>query len=286
MEAALGVRLLSATQVIHWRNPLVVAVLSLGGVLMLLPFLWMLGASLRLPGDAYVLPPSVLPEQFEFTSYRKILDPDLPYLRMYLNSIVVATLTTTGVLISCAMAAFAFARLKFAGRALVFPLMLVGLLVPPSLLLIPVFFELAALGLLNSIWSIVLAQLASSFGIYIMRQFMLRQPRELEEAALVDGAGYWCIFWKISLPQLGPAMATLGIITFTASWNNFITPFMLIKSADAMTLPVGILMFHTGHNASLSIMMAATAMAILPLFIIFLIAQRFIIEGITSASGG
>jgi multiple sugar transport system permease protein len=116
----------------------------------------------------------------------------------------------------------------------------------------------------------------------MMRQFMLGQPRELEEAAMIDGAGYFTIYWRISLPQCGPALAALGIITFTGSWNNFIAPFVLIKSLEQMTLPIGVVALQgVFGGASLSVLMAATVMAVLPLFVVFLVAQRFIIEGLT-----
>jgi multiple sugar transport system permease protein len=180
------------------------------------------------------------------------------------------------------MAAFAFVRIRFRGAGGMFAAMLVGLMVPPSLVLIPTYFGFAEVNLLDTRWALILPSIASSFGVYMMRQFMVGQPRELEEAAIVDGAGWWTLYWRISLPQLGPALAALGIITFTGSWNNFISPFVLIKSLDMMTLPVGIVALQSVYGgASLSVLMAATVMAILPLFIVFLVAQRFIVEGMT-----
>ena len=284
MSDALADRLLSATRAIHWRNLSVVTALLIGGAAMVLPFLWMVGASFRPPGEAYTLPPSILPTRLDFSSYIHVFHSGVPFARMYANSVIVALLTTAGVLLTSAMAAFAFARLRFVGSAILFPTMLVGLMVPPSLVLIPIYFGLSRVHLLNSIWSLVLTGMVSSLGVYMMRQFMLGQPRELEEAALMDGAGLATIFLRISLPQLGPPMATLGIITFTASWNNFLTPFVLIKTWGSMTLPVGILALQgVAGEGSLSVVMAATTMAILPLFLVFLVAQRFIIEGVTAS---
>ena len=284
MSDVLADRLLSATRAIHWRNASVVMALLIGAVVMVLPFLWMMGASFRPPGEAYALPPNILPRRLDFSSYIHVFHSGVPFARMYANSVIVALLTTAGVLLTSAMAAFAFARLRFLGSAILFPTMLVGLMVPPSLVLIPIYFGLSRVHLLNSIWSLVLTGMVSSLGIYMMRQFMLGQPRELEEAALMDGAGFGTIFLRISLPQLGPPMATLGIITFTASWNNFLTPFVLIKTWSSMTLPVGILALQgVAGEGSLSVVMAATTMAILPLFLVFLVAQRFIIEGVTAS---
>ena len=281
-EEGLAVRLLSAVQALRWRNLVVSIPLCAGGVLMLLPFAWMVSASLRPLGEAYRLPPSLLPDTWDFGTYSRVLESGLPFLQMYWNSFVVAAVTTFGVLLSTSMAAFAFTRLRFPGGGIVFAIMLVGLMVPPALVLIPIYAGFAALHLLDTRLGLILPALASSFGVYMTRQFMIGQPRELEEAAMIDGAGYWAIFWRISLPQLSPALAALGIITFTGSWNNFIAPFVLIKSLGQMTLPIGVVALQgVFGGASLSIIMAATVMAIMPLFLVFVIAQRFIIEGLT-----
>ena len=275
-------RFASALQVLHWRNAPVMLVLCTGGIVMLLPFFWMFSASLRPAGEAYHLPPSLLPDVWDFTSYGQVFSSGLPFLHMYWNSFVVAAITTGGVLLTASMTAFAFARLRFRGSGTLFALMFLGLMVPPALVLIPIYVGFASLHLLDTKWALILPALASSFGVYMMRQFMLGQPRELEEAAMIDGAGFFTIYWRISLPQCGPALAALGIITFTGSWNNFIAPFVLIKSLEQMTLPIGVVALQgVFGGASLSVLMAATVMAVLPLCVIFLVAQRFIIEGLT-----
>ncbi len=281
-DDSVAARLLSASRVLHWRNHAVVALLAVGGIVMLLPFLWMAGTSLRPAGEAYRLPPSIIPEVWTLDAYREALGSGIPFLRMYFNSFVVAAGATAGVLLTSSMAAFAFARLRFRGSRQLFAMMLGGLMVPPALVLIPLYFGFAKIGLLDTPYALIFPAIAASFGVYMMRQFMLGQPRELEEAALVDGASYWTMFWRITVPQLGPPLAALGIITFTTSWNNFIAPFVLIKSWENMTLPAGIVaMQGLMGAASVSVVMAAATMAILPLFVVFLIAQRFIIEGMT-----
>ena len=277
-------RLLAASQVVHWRNVPVMIVLAAGGVLMLLPFLWMFSASMRPVGEAYKLPPSFFPERLDLDAYRAVLGSSIPFLRMYWNSFVVAALTTLGVLVTSAMAAFAFSRLRFAGSGVLFGLLLVGLMVPPSLVLIPLYFGFGFVGLLDTLPALILPAIASPLGVFMMRQFMLGQPREYEEAAFVDGAGYWTIFTRISLPQLGPPIAALGIIVFTQSWNNFVVPLVLVRKFEVMTLPVGLLALADQYgDFSLPAMMAAVSMAVVPLFIVFVIGQRFIIEGITSS---
>jgi multiple sugar transport system permease protein len=277
-------RLLAAFQVIHWRNTGFMIVLGAGAVIMFLPFMWMFASSMRPVGEAFGLPPSFWPARLSFDAYAELLHSKVPFLRMYLNSLIVAATTTLGVIITSATAAFAFSRLSFRGKEPIFALLLLGLMVPPSLVLIPLFFGFARLGLLDTIWSLVLPAIASPLGIFMMRQFMAGQPREYEEAAMLDGAGYWRIFFSISLPQMGPPIAALSIITFTQSWNNFVIPLVMTRHMDAMTLPVGLLIVaDTYGDFSFAALMAAVTMAVLPLFVVFLVAQRFIVEGLTSS---
>lgn len=257
--------------------------LAVGAIFMLLPFLWTFSTSLRPVAEAYRLPPSFIPDQFDVSSYGKLKDGPIPFLPMYWNSFLVATVTTIGVVFTSAMAAFAFSRLRFPGSNILFASMLIGLMVPPALVLIPLFFGLAALGLIDTLWSLILPALANPLAILMMREFMRSQPREYEESAFVDGASYWTIFWRISLPQMGPPIAALSIIVFTTSWNNFLLPLVFIRSFDVMTLPVGILSLFGSYGAEeLSVILAAVALSILPLLLIFLIAQRFIVESIAS----
>lgn len=275
-------RLLSATQVIHWRNVPFMLIALLGAFFMALPFLWMVSTSFRSLAEAYKLPPSLLPSRLDFSAYQHVLTSSVPFLTMYWNSFKIAVLTTLGVLATCSMAAFAFSRLNFRGRETLFSILLLGLMVPGGLVVIPVYLGLSRLHLLDTSAALILPALASSFGVFMLRQFMLGQPRELEEAAAVDGAGQWTVFTRISLPQLAPALSALAIITFTASWNNYMGPLIFLKSWDKMTLPIGIgtLQGFLG-SGSLAVVMAAVTMSILPLLVVFLIAQRYIIEGLS-----
>jgi len=282
-QNTLGTRLYTATHVIHWRNWSVMALLIIGAILMLLPFLWTFSTSLRPISDAYKLPPSFLPDQIDLSSYARLRDGPIPFLPMYWNSFLVASITTVSVIITSAMAAFAFSRLRFPGSNILFASMLLGLMVPPALVLIPLFFGMAALGLIDSLWSLILPGLANPLAILMMREFMRSQPREYEESAFLDGATYWTIFWRISLPQMGPPIAALSIIIFTTSWNNFLLPLVFVRSFDVMTLPVGILSLFGSYGAEeLAVILAAVSLSILPLLVVFLIAQRFIVESIAS----
>lgn len=282
-ETTFSNRVLSASQVINWRNLPVMIILGIGAIFMLLPFLWMFATSMRPASEAYQLPPSFLPSRLNFDAYWAVLDSPIPFLRMYFNSFVVAVATTIGTIVTSAMAAFAFSRLRFPGSGLLFAFMLLGLMVPPALIVIPLFFGMAAVGLLDSLWSLILPALASPLAVFMMRQFMEGQPREYEEAAFVDGASYWTIFWRISLPQMGPPIAALSIIVFTSSWNNFLLPLIFVRKFETMTLPVGMVALSDSFGAlSLAAIMAAVTMCVLPLLVVFLIAQRFIVESITS----
>ena len=274
-------RLHSAMQVVTLRNVIVLIVLGVSAVAIALPFVWMVAVSVQPNAAANRLPPDYFPTHPDFSAYRDLfLDPQALFLKSFSNSLIIATTATLGVVISSAMAAFAFSRLEFRGRGPLLGLMLLGLMVPYALVMIPLFFQFARLGLLGSLWSLIIPSMMSPLGVYMLRQFMLAQPRELEEAALIEGAGYWSIFRRISLPQMAPAIASLGIITFTQSWNNFLLPLIFVNSPERMTLPLAIFNLGYRNNAVLlPTMMAAVTLAIAPLFIVFLVAQRFIVEG-------
>ncbi len=277
-------RLLDATQVINPRNWLVVAVLTLAAIFVALPFVWMVSVSLQPGAAAYQLPPNYIPREPSLESYRTVLGSDIPFIRSYVNSLIIATATTIGVVVTSALAAFAFSRLEFRGRTVFLALILMGLMIPPSFVLIPLFFMFAKLDILDSLWALILPAIVSPLGIYMLRQFMLSQPKEYEESAVVEGASYWLIFRRISLPQMTPAIASLAIITFTFSWNNFLLPLVFVRSYDQMTLPLAVYSLGNqgGLTLNLSAMMAGVTLAIAPLFVVFLIAQRYIVEGFAS----
>lgn len=267
---------------LRWIDRGIIAVLLLMGIMMLLPFMWLFSMSFRPASEAYQMPPSFLPPTLDFANYQAVLDSSVPFLRIYWNSLVVAVLSTIGQLITCTLAAFAYARLRFPGRDGLFFVMLFGLMFPAQVTILPIYLGYAKVGLLNNPLGLVLMGLTSSFGIFMLRQFMRSQPKELEEAALMDGAGYWKIFWRISLPQLKPALSALAIITFTASWNAYFQPRALIESQNAMTLPLAmdLLRGYLGQG-NISIVMAAMSMAILPVVLLFLVAQKMVIQGVT-----
>jgi multiple sugar transport system permease protein len=265
---------------VKWVDRLIIAVMAVLAVAMLLPFAWLFSMSFRPVAEAYRMPPSFLPPNLNLANYRAVLASSIPFLEIYWNSIEIAVLVTVGQLVTCSLAAFAFARLQFPGRDSLFFVMLIGLMFPAQVTIIPIYLGYAQIGLLNHPLGLALMYLTSSFGVFLVRQFMLSQPKALEEAALMDGANHVKIFLRISLPQLRPALSALGIITFTQTWNYYFQARVLLEPQDAMTLPVAmdLLRGYLG-SGNLSLVMAAMSMAILPVVLIFLVAQRLVIEG-------
>lgn len=266
----------------RWVDRAILAVMALLAVAMLLPFLWLFSMSFRPSAEAYKLPPSFFPPSFDLTNYKAVLASRVPFLQIYWNSVMIAVVVTVSQLVTCTLAAFAFARLSFPGRGWLFFVLLVGLMFPAQVTILPIYLGYAKVGLLNRPIGLALMYLTSSFGVFLVRQFMLSQPKALEEAALMDGAGYFKIFWRISLPQLRPALSALGIITFTQTWNYYFQAKVLLGPEESLTLPVAMDVLR-GYMASgnLSVVMAAMSMSVLPVVLLFLIAQKFVIEGIT-----
>jgi multiple sugar transport system permease protein len=273
---------ITTTQASRWIDRAIISLMAVLGIFMLLPFAWLISMSFRSTVDAYRMPPSFFPTSIEFTNYVAVLKASVPFIQIYINSVEIAVIVTVGQLITCTLAAFAFARLRFRGRDALFFVLLIGLMFPAQVTLLPIFLGFAKVGLINKPLGLALMYLTSSFGVFLMRQFMLSQPKVLEEAALMDGAGYWKIFWRISLPQLRPALSALGIITFTQTWNYYLQAKVLLGQQSAMTLPLAmdILRGYLG-SGNLAVVMAAMSMSVLPVIILFLLAQKFVIEGVT-----
>jgi len=264
-----------------WFDRALVVLLLLGGVLMMLPFAWMFSTSWRLARDSFSLPPQWLPTAWRIENYREVLE-NIPFVAFVWNSLKVTVLITAGQLVTCAMAAYAFARLRFPGRDALFLVFLSQLMVPQQVTIIPVFILIRMLGLLDTQWALVIPALVSAFGTFLLRQFFLTIPRELEEAARVDGAGHVRTFLQIILPLAGPGLSALAIFTFNFYWNEFFRPLLFISTWERMTLPLGLTVMKgflgVGNVAAI---MAGVSMGILPVLLVFLLAQRYLIEGVT-----
>jgi multiple sugar transport system permease protein len=262
-------------------NVVIIVIIFAGVWFMLMPFLWMFSTSLRPASESMKLPPQFLPTRFQYKNYLEAINSNIPYFSLLCNSGIVTIIVTVAQLFTCSMAAYSFARLKFPGRDIIFAILMCTLMVPIQVTIIPLFIAMSRMKLTNTLASITLPYLTSMFGVFLLRQFFTTLPRELEDSARVDGASPYRTFFQIILPQAGPSLSALGIITFNSTWNNYFTPLIFISSWDKMTLPLGIAALE-GYMGSgnLSAVMASVTLAILPVLLFFLIAQKFFIEGL------
>ena len=252
-----------------------------GGVLMLAPFVWAFSTSFRLGRESFSLPPQWLPTDWRVSNYQDVLD-SLPFFRFVFNSFKVAALITLIQVVTCSTAAFAFARLRFRGRDALFFVFLSSLMVPQYVTIIPIFIIVRRLNLLDSHWALILPSAFSAFGIFLLRQYFLTIPRDLEDAARIDGAGFFEIYRRIMMPLVAPALVTLTIFSFNYHWNEFFRPLIFLTTWEQMTLPLGLTILRgylgTGNTGAV---MAGVTMAITPVLLVFLLFQRYLIEGIT-----
>lgn len=255
--------------------------LSVGLVVVIAPFAWMVLGSFKTREEMARLIPTWLPEQPTLDNYRVLIERlDLPL--FFANSVLVAAIVTAGNVIFCSMAGYALAKLNFPGRRLVFGLVLATLLVPGGVTLIPSFILVSWLGLANTYAGLTLPFLAGAFGVFFVRQAMLTLPDELLDAARVDGASEHRIFWAIALPLSAPAVATLGILTFLGSWNGFLWPLVVAQSERLYTLPVALATFSRvgEHHTDFGLLMAGSVVIVLPILLVFLGLQRYITRGL------
>ena len=264
------------------RVVLIYVGLFVGLLLVVGPFIWMLLGSIKPQPEFLRLPPTWLPENPTLQNYENLFNR-LDFPRFFANSAVVAGAVTVGNLIFCSMLGYALAKLRFFGRDKLFGLVLATLMVPGSVTIVPLFILISMLGLVNSIPGLVLPFLVGPFGVFLMRQFMQGIPDELLEAGRIDGASEGRIFWQIVMPLAIPALATLGILTFLASWNSFLWPLIVATDENSYTLPVALATFATGqHQADYGLLMAGSVVIVLPVLTVFILLQRFFVEGIAS----
>ena len=255
-------------------------ILLSGAITMIVPFIWMLSTSLKAPGQTFVYPPQFVPDPLVFENYPNMWQA-LTFGQFFVNSLNIASLSTIGQLITCSMGAFAFSVLKFRGRDLLFLALLATLMVPYQVTLIPTFILFSKLGWVGThlpLW--VPAFWGGAFGTFLLRQFYLTIPMDLAESARIDGANIFQIFRHIYLPLSKPAMATLAIFTFMWSWNDLLNPLIYVSRLDQLTLTVGMSLFQNQYGGKWTLMMAAAVVSILPILIIFFMAQKYFIRGI------
>lgn len=262
------------------RSLLFYLILVLGAAIMLVPFIWMVSTSLKTSGATMVLPPQFVPDDINWGNYQRVAEA-FPVFKFLWNSLFVAVTSTLGQILLCSMAAYAFARLEFKGRDVIFVIYLATLMVPSQVTMTPQFILMKYMGWLDTFQGLILPGMFNAFGTFLLRQFFLGIPKELEEAAFMDGASHFRIFGQIILPLSMPALATLTIFSFMQSWNNFLWPLIVVNSPDMMTLPLGLSLLQGRWETDWNLMMAGVVISVIPVLAVYLFAQRYFIQGIT-----
>ncbi|MFC9916885.1 carbohydrate ABC transporter permease [Agromyces binzhouensis] len=262
------------------RSVLLHVVMVLGALAMFFPFYWTVVTSLS-PGSGLGSTPSIVPADPSIEAYQRLF-ADLPFARVVGNSLLLATVTTLAQLFTSATAAYAFSRLPFRGRTVVFGIYLATMMIPLQVLVVPLFAELRAWGLVDTYLGALLPTLAAAFGVFLLRQAMNQVPVELDEAAALDGAGHFRIFWTVILPNIRPALATLAVFAFMGSWNSFLWPLVVLRSPELQTLPVALAGLQGQYTTQWDIVMAGSVVSILPMLAIYLFAQKYVIQGVAN----
>jgi multiple sugar transport system permease protein len=253
------------------------------GALALIPLLWMLSASFMATGEATTFPPAILPHHPTLVHYTDLFGR-LALGRYALNSALVATVTTIAALVINSLAGYAFAKLRFPGRDRTFRALAIGLAVPVQVAMLPLFLLIKSLGLVNNYGGVIIPGLASIFGIFLVRQYALAIPDDLLDAARIDGASEWRVFRSVVLPTIRPVLATLALWTFLATWNDFMWPLIVLSDDRRYTLPVALAGLMGEHAQDVELMMAGAVVTVLPVLILFLMLQRYYVEGVTEGS--
>jgi multiple sugar transport system permease protein len=258
------------------------AVLLLGAIVWLIPIAWVVDTALKTESDTTTVPVTWIPPSgFTLESFWQILSAG-NMLRWYFNSFLTSSIITLMVVLLASLAAFGFSRVAFRGSNFLFFMIVAGIVIPPQVLIVPLFIEMQALGLVDTYWGIILPQMAAPIAVFIFKQFFDGIPHELEDAARVDGASRLRVYWQIWMPLSRPAIAAVAIFIFVLSWNNFLWPFIVVTNTDMMTIPVGIATVQSSYGVRYADIMASAVLAGLPLVIVFLFFQRQIVQGIAN----
>lgn len=253
-------------------------VLVVAGLVMVLPFAWSLLTSLQDSQVLLSLPPSFDPARFTTAAYRRLVDL-MPFTRIVVNTVIVTVVATVAQVVTSAMAGYGLARFRFRGRHLLFLAYLGTMMVPFQVTIIPLFVAMRWLGWINSLQALIAPMIASAFGVFLFRQYFLQMPKDLEEAAALDGANPWQTFWRVSLPYARPAIATHAILAFMAAWNAFLWPLFVARNEQAMTLPVALAALHGRWTTDWSLVMAGSVITVVPVIAVYALAQRWIVDG-------
>lgn len=266
----------------YLRSALIYLLLALGAAFTAFPFFWMVSSSLKTPDEIAHIPLIWLPHHPVWSNYSQIWSI-APFGRMFVNSIVVTCAVTLGILITSSMAGFALAKYRFRGREFIFFSMLSTMMVPFFVLMIPLYYMMKEFGWLNSYWGLILPNIVTAFGIFLMRQFTFGVPTELLQAARIDGASEWWIYVRVVLPLTRPALAALGIFAFVYQWDSFLWPLLVVQSKSLWTVPLGVNSLRTFINAqqNMNLVMTGATLAVVPSLLVFLFLQKYFVKGIT-----
>ncbi len=265
-----------------FRINLAYFILVPASLIALLPFVWMVLSSFKTLKEIRQVPPTFVPKEFTLDNYQKVLtDKDLPLGIFYRNSAIIAFANVVQVLFTSSLFGYIFAKFEFKGKKVLFWFIMSLMMIPSQMTMIPGYLILARLGLINNLLGLIIPAAIDAFGIFLFRQFALSIPNELLDAARVDGAGEFHIYYRIVLPQLGPAMATFGMLTFMFNWNAYLWPLIVLTEKNVRTLPIILTWFSNQQVDKTNLTMAASVLVILPVLFVFLLVQKWIVEGIT-----
>ena len=265
-------------------NHLIVHLILLAGVaVVVFPFLWMILTSFKTSGEAMKIPPTIFPEKFVTTAYHTIVSSAIPFGTVYMNTIISTVVTTIVQIAFCSMAGYAFGRIDFPFKNAIFVLILSVLMVPGEIFLIPQYQIIQKMGLLDTIPALFMPNLFSAFGTFLLRQFFMSLPKELEEAAIVDGCGRFRIFGQIMLPLVKPGIVALAIFTIKFAWNDFMWPLIVNTSMEKMTLGPALSTLQGQYTTEYPMQMAGAVLAVVPLIVIFFLFQKQFIEGVAQS---
>ncbi|MCP2636498.1 carbohydrate ABC transporter permease [Microbacterium sp. HD4P20] len=260
------------------RRTLLYAVLIVCALIMVFPFVWTIVTSIT-PGATLTTTPKLIPDNPSLAPYLELFDR-VPFGQVIVNSVLIAVVSTVLQLVTSAMAAYVFSRMPFPGRGAIFVLYLATMMIPFQVLIVPLFAEMKALGLINTYLGAILPTIASAFGVFLLRQAMNTVPRDLDQAATLDGAGHFRVFFQIVLPLVRPALATLAVFAFLNTWNSFLWPLIILRDPLMQTLPVALSSLQGQYSTEWDVLMAGSVISIIPMFALYVFAQKYIVQGV------
>ncbi|WP_055106210.1 carbohydrate ABC transporter permease [Paenibacillus ihumii] len=269
---------------INIRKLILTFIMLFFGVVMVVPFLWMISTSFKSPADVFKYPVEWIPSALNWEHHVKVWSGKDSFAQYYLNSLKISSISVIGAVLLSSLAAYGFSRIEFKGRNAMFLVYLSMMMVPPQVLFVPKFIMFEWAGIYNTHWALILPGMFTIFGVFMMRQFFMSVPAEISEAAFIDGAGHFRIFFRLILPLAKPALATLAIIDFSWHWNDYENALVFLISQNLYTVPLGLQNFILENNVDYNGMMAAATAGIIPMIIVFLIGQKYIIQGVSSAA--